>query len=103
MKIKSKVISVLLAGVMFVTGNLCSIDNSISKAEAAENIVSVLKTSETGTVDVKEAHYLSGSQYNKLFGADIINTIKVDEFSENDTSHPLEGVKPSVLSELYFG
>lgn len=94
MKIQGKrIISILLAVAMLGTGNLGYLENSISKVEAEE----------TETVKVTEANYLSDEQYSKLFGGKGISGRTVDAFSEYDISHPFEGAKPSILSELYFG
>lgn len=88
-----KIVSLLLIGVILTTGNLCYLENSISKVEAEE----------AETVKVTEANYLSNEQYSKLFGKDVVNGNTVDAFSKYDTSHPFEGAEPSILNELYFG
>lgn len=57
-------------------------------------------SSESQTEDDGRADYMSKEQYSQLG----FNSLPDPElFDENDTTNPLEGYKPSILSELYMG
>lgn len=79
-----------------------ALNNEKTSTEIIPVQESIKKTisSESQTEDDGRADYMSKEQYSQLG----FNSFQDPElFDENDTTNPLEGYKPSILSELYMG
>lgn len=99
--ISIKVLSILLttciSSSMFAV-SATALNNEKTSTEiipVQESIKKTISSEENGRAD-----YMSKEQYSQLG----FNSLPDPElFDENDTTNPLEGYKPSILSELYMG
>lgn len=83
--------SVFVGSVNAVDYNTSTKDNGISSYSEVKD-----EFDEAGD----RADYLSKEQYSQLGFSSLTDP---DAFDENDTSNPLEGYEPSILSEIYIG
>lgn len=100
-----KTLSVFLA--MCISSSMLAVPASAVgdyKTASENNLTSKSNEEQTSSQDEFEgddrADYMSKDQYSQL-GFDELTDPEL--FDENDTTNPLEGYEPSILSELYMG
>ena len=100
-----KALSILLT--MCISSSMFAVSaNALNNEKKGTESIPVQKSSqksvssESQTEDDCRADYMSKEQYSQPG----FNSLQDPElFDENDTTNPLEGYKPSILSELYMG
>ena len=100
-----KALSILLT--MCISSSMFAVSaNALNNEKKGTESIPVQKisqksvSSESQAEDDGRADYMSKEQYSQLG----FNSFQDPElFDENDTTNPLEGYKPSILSELYMG
>lgn len=99
--ISIKVLSILLT--MCISSSMFAVSATALNNEKTNTEIIPVQESIKKTISSEEngrADYMSKEQYSQLG----FNSLPDPElFDENDTTNPLEGYKPSILSELYMG
>lgn len=96
-----KVLSILLT--TCISSSMFAVSATALNNEKTNTEIIPVQESSKKTISSEEdgrADYMSKEQYSQLG----FNSLPDPElFDENDTTNPLEGYKPSILSELYMG
>ncbi len=98
---KKKLLAIMTAVIMAVTGSAGAMAQNTEFASAAAEDPYTVKTL-GGEVPTEQQNYMTDSQYKKLLGIDL-SSKTVDAFDPDDTYNPLDGYQPTVLNELFLG
>ena len=96
-----KVLSILLT--TCISSSMFAVSATALNNEKTNTEIIPVQESSKKTISSEEdgrADYMSKEQYSQLG----FNSLpEPDAFDQNDTTNPLEGYKPSILSEIYMG